>query len=362
MEPEFAPEQINQIVRAARVLAPGFTDEQFQQLIDGQRRLADSAFCEAAWGLAHLERERGISCAGALDACKELEQEKAALEAEVERLEERLQAQQNAEQEAEERYRQLIEATEQAKEELTETRTEREKEERQLIAYREKAESEKKRLDREVEEYQQKAKVTELEMDTAAELKAQVEKSGFNLEQMLELSHEFAGHQDAREKLAGGLKEYRSLTGYLKALEKWAGERKGVLESEVATLQSQRQGQQSQIRSLEEDHYHLETVIANLQADVAGEEEMRRFYWTYYRARGLLEYLATWDQLIFLRCDNPFSVAASFFSRSAAGPRFWTDKPLATCPHCGLNKLIFDEKPYQILNWAVGAPLKLQMG
>jgi len=48
MDPELTPEQVNQIVRAARVLAPGFTEEQLQWLVNYQRRLADSGFCEAA--------------------------------------------------------------------------------------------------------------------------------------------------------------------------------------------------------------------------------------------------------------------------------------------------------------------------
>ena len=350
MEPEFTPEQINQIVRAARVLAPGFTEEQLQWLIDCQPRLADSGFCEAAHVVARFEQERGVNCANVLDACEALLQEKAELEAEVARVEGKLKAQQNANQEAEEKYRQVIKGTEQARKELGE-----------LKAEREKAEAEKERIDQEVEEYRQKANVTEQEMDAAAQLKAQVEKCGFGLEQMLGLSQEFAGHQDAREHLAAGLKKYRDLTRYLESLEKWAADRKGALESEVATLESQRKWQQSQIKSLEEGRHHLESVIANLQADVAGEEEMKRFYWRYCGVSGLMEYLATWDQVIFLRCDNPTSAVASFFDRSAAGPRFWTDKPLVRCPHCSLS-LIPDKSPYQALNWPVGAPLKLQLG
>ncbi len=362
MELELTPEQISQIVRAARVLASGFTEEHFKWLIDWQKRLADWGFCQAARVVARLERERGISCADILDACEELQQEKAELEAEVSRVKETLQAQQNAMQEAEEKYRQLREATEKAGKELAKVRAEQEKEERQLIAYRKKAETEKKRIDQEVEEYRRKANVTEQETDAAAELKAQVGSCGFSLEQMLELSQEFVGHQDAREKLAAGLKKYRSLTGYLEALEKWAKDRKSVLESKVSTLESQGKWQQSQIKSLEEGRHHLETIISRLQADVIGEEEMRRFYRRYYGVSGLMEYLASWDQVIFLRCDNPVSAAASFFNRSAAGPRFWTDKPLARCPHCGLTTLIPDESPYQALNWAAGALLKLQLG
>ncbi len=362
MEPEFTPEEINQIVRAARVLAPGFAEEQFQWLIDCQRRLADAGFCEAAWVVARLERERGISYADTLDACQGLQQEKAELEAEVTRLKGEYQAQQNTNQEAGEKCRQVIEATERARKELAELRDEREKEETQLIAYRRKAEAEKKRIDGDIEEYRQRANVTEQEMDAAAQLKVQVEKCGLRLEQMLGLSQEFAGHQDARENLAAGLKKYRDLTGYLQALKKWAEDRKGVLESEVATLESQRKWQQSQIESLEEGRHRLEAVIASLQADIVGEEEMRRFHRRYYWVSGLMEYLATWDQVIFLRCDNAVSAAASVLDRSAAGPRLWTDKPVTRCPHCGLNVLNPDKKAYEALGWTLGAIAKLPLG
>jgi hypothetical protein len=49
MELELTPDQIKQITRAARVLAPGFTEEELQWLMECQPRLADSGVCEAAW-------------------------------------------------------------------------------------------------------------------------------------------------------------------------------------------------------------------------------------------------------------------------------------------------------------------------
>lgn len=361
MELELSPEQINQIVRAARVLAPGFTEERLKWLIDGQKRLADFGFCKASWAVARFERERGVNCADVLDACEGVLQEMAKLEGVLARLEEKLQAQRNANREAEEKYRQVIEATEQARKELAETRAEREREERKLVAYRKKTEAEMKRIDQEVEEYRQKASVTEQEMDAASELKAQVGSCGFSLEQVLGLSQEFAGHQDAREKLAAGLKKYRSLTGYLEALEKWAEEKKSVLESGLSTLESQRNWQQEQVDNLGQDRRYLETVIAQLQADVIAEEEMRRFYRRYYGVSGLMEYLASWKQVFFWRCNHPLSVATGVFDQSAVA-HFWTDRLVAGCPHCGSDRVVFDEKPYQTLNWPVGVPLKLQLG
>jgi cell division septum initiation protein DivIVA len=363
MELELTPEQISQIVRAARVLASGFTEEQLQLLIDCQKKLADSGFCEAAWVVARLEREKGVSYDDVLDACAGLQQEKERLEAEVARLEEKLQEQQDLNREAKERHRQVVKATEQTRKELTELKVEQTIQEKNLAACQRKAEEEKKRIAAELEEHRKGANVTKQEIDAAGRLKAQIGSSGFSLEEMLGLSQEFASHRDARQRLAEGLKKYHSLTGYLNALDKWAEDRKKAIESEIANLGSQQNWQQSQLRNLAENRQQLEIVIARLQGDVAAEEEMRRFYRRYYGVSGLIEYLASWEQVIFLRCSNPASAAASFFNRSVAGPRLWTDKPLSPrCPHCGLAVLVLDEKPYQALGWPVGALMRLQLG
>ena len=42
-------------------------------------------------------------------------------------------------------------------------------------------------------------------MVTAGRIKAEVESHGFTLELVLDLSKEFAGHKNAREKLAEGI-------------------------------------------------------------------------------------------------------------------------------------------------------------
>jgi DNA repair exonuclease SbcCD ATPase subunit len=363
MELELTPEQISQSVRTARVLALSFTEEQLYWLIDCQKKLADSGFCEAAWVVARLEREKGVSYNDVLDACAGLQQEKERLEAEVGRLEQKLQEQHRLNREAEERHGQVVEATEQARKELAGLKAEQKIEEKNLTACRNKAEAEKKRLEAEVNEYRQRASVDKQEIEAAGQLKAQIGSSGFSLEEMLGLSKEFAHHQDARQRLVEGLKKYDNLTGYLSALDKWAEERKKAIESEMANLESQRDWQQSQVRNLAENRHQMKMVIARLQSDVGAEEEMRRFYRRFYVFGGLMEYLASWDQVIFLRCNNPVSAAASFFNRSAAGPRFWTDKPLPPrCPHCGLDVLVPDERPYQALGWPVEAPLRLQLG
>jgi chromosome segregation ATPase len=361
MENEFTIDEIKEAVQMARIYCPALTAEQFEGAVELQKRLRDSGYLETVCSLARLERERGTTCAKALDACEELLQKKAQLEAELAHLKEKEQTQQIANRGAEGEYQRIKEATEQAKKELTELKAERHKEEKELVAFNKKAERERKRIDQEVEEYQQKANVTEQEVATAGELKTQVERCGFSLELVLSLSGEFASYQDAREKLAEALKKYRTLTECLLAIRKEVEEQKVVLKSELAKLQLQRNQEQAQVRSLEETRCSLESVIAQLQADVATEEKLRKFYRQYHRVSGLMDCLAGWKQIIFLRCNNALSAMAGFFDESAGPAHFWTDKPAKRCPHCGLTMLIYDEKPYQALNWPIGAPLRLQM-
>jgi len=361
MDFELTPEQINQIVRAARVLVTGFTEEHLQWLISCQRRLADSGFCEAAWGLARFEREMGVTSNHALDAAKRLLRDKANLEAAIARLEQKHLTLQAAIQEAEQRHQQLIQAIEQSKVELTGIRAELEKERRRLTAYREKAGKEKKRIDREVEEYRQKANVTEQEIATAGQLKAEVARSGFSLEQMLAISKEFAGHQDAREKLAETLKNYGTLTQCMVATEKQAEAQKKALNSELANLRSQRDREQAQVKALEDHRRYLEDTIAQLQVDAANEQELRRFYQKYQGVSQFLDYLASWDPVVFLRCNNPISALANAMNPSAMA-HFCTEKPPIACPHCGTMAFIPDKKVYEVLNLPLGSYVKFKEG
>ena len=106
----------------------------------------------------------------------------------------------------------------------------------------------------------------------------------------------------------------------------------------------------------------MENILGQLQADVAHEDELRRFYHRYYASSGLLEYLAGWGQVFFLYCSNPVYAMAGVFGCSAGGAHVWTDKPGPKCPHCGLSTLIYDEKFYQSLNLPIGSPIQLQLG
>ncbi len=361
MEFEFTPEQISQIVRAARALASGFTEEQLRWLISGQKRLVDSGFCEAVWGLLRLEREMGVTISQALDAAKRLVRNNANLEAAIARLEQKNVTLHTANQELEQRHKELMEATGQARVELAGVRAETEKEKRRLIALREEAEREKKRIDQEVGEYRQSANVTEQEVATAGQLKAEVARSGFSLELMLDLSKEFAGHKDAKDRLAEGLKKYGMISGCITATEKQAEEQKKAVTSELASLRAQRDREQIQGKKLEETRHYVEDTIAQLQADVVNEQELRRFYERYQGLSRFMDCLASWDQVIFLRCNNPLSALASLTGPSALA-HFCTDKPPARCPHCGTTAFIPDTKVYEALNLPAGAYVKFSAG
>ena len=379
MDNELTSEQITQIVRAARVLNSGFTEDQLRWLTDGQQKLADAGFCEAVWAITRYEKESGVRCAEVIDACEELLEENSKLEDSVVQMKERLRQQRTTFSEAEQRYRQLIETIKQSRAELAQVQADYEKEERKLAnafkraekekqrlieeleQHRQKVEEEKQHIDQEVDEYRKEANVAKQEITVAAELKAQVEKDGFSLEKVLDLSREFAGHHDAREKLAAVFKQYGSLTGFIKELDTWAQNKRMTLNAEISGLKSQRTQEEIQVASLKAINSNLENVMAQFQSNVADEEELRRFYSLYRPLSGLLDCLMGWKQIFFLRCNNPISAVTNAFNKSAS-THFWTDMPVVWCPHCGSKSLAYDLEPYQALNRAVEDSGSLQLG
>jgi hypothetical protein len=345
MEDEFSPEQINQIARVARAWAPGFTEDQLQLLVNAQPRLADSGFCEAAWGMVRLEQEKGISCTEVLDAFEQLLSDKGRLEADVVSLEEKLALCQKENQQAEERYHQVREATEQARSELQAVQAERQRQKKGLAAFMKKAEKEKERIEEELEEYRQGANVTKEETATAGQLKAEVGKHGFSLDLALGLSQEFKGYENIRDKLAEGLKVGLTLTKY----NEEAAEQKEILQSDIKGLTGECQ--------------QLGSNLSQLQANVAFEEKVRQFYHRYQSAGVVMEFLASWKDIFFVRCGNPTYAATSVLDRSIRGARFWTENPpIRRCPCCDYPGAFYDEELYQALNWKVGDSFQLKLG
>ncbi|MFH0769242.1 MAG: hypothetical protein V1932_06725, partial [Chloroflexota bacterium] len=288
-------------------------------------------------------------------ACKELLEQKTKLEREVPALEKRVESLITQRKQTNVEYDQVKNATAKAGQELVRIRNEYTLADKKLETLNKKTEKEKQRIEKEVEECYRQANVTKEEVITASQVKAEVESHGFTLELMLGLSKEFAGHKNARKKLAEGLKEHGSLKKYLDNLYDEATKERARVMAEIADLESQKKG-------LADESIRLGNVLSQLQADVAGEDELRRFYRRYVGLSGLMDQLAAWEQVYFMRCGNPVNMTAGVFDKKYGNPHFWTDKPPIACPHCGYQRLYFDKKIYQYLNWPAERPLKITLG
>jgi len=355
MSHEFTIEEIRDSVRTARVHCPGFTEDMFESLMDIEKHIADSGYLEAVQGLLRLEEEKGVSCADALDACRKLLEKKAKLEREVPELEKRVESLVAQIKQTNVEYEQIKKATAKVNQDLTQIRNQYVAAEKKLGTLNKKIEGERQRIDREIEECYQQANLAKEDVMTAGRIKADVESHGFTLELMLDLSKEFAGQKNAREKLAEGLKEYGSLNKYMDNLHDGATKERERVITEIRGLESQKKG-------LAVESGRLRSVLSQLQADVAGEEGLRRFYRRYVGLSGLMDQLASWEQVFFVRCGNPAYAAAGVLDKKAGNAHFWTDKPAVMCPHCGYQHLYFDTKVYQYLNWSTEVPLKLSLG
>lgn len=341
MDFEFTAEELKDVIRAARVFSPGFSEEQLQGLVELEGRLADSGFLETLQGLLRLEKEKGRPCNQALDAYEELIQRNEELEGGVADRKAELQALEACLKETEETYRQQLEATEHARAELAQVRDERGKEEKRLSAFKRKAMREKQRIDKEVAEHRRKAGVTDEEIVTAMEVKAEVARHGFTLELALGLVQEFAGYEDARQKLAEALEKHGRLTDHLAALE---------VESEK--LERRRHHMEDTLSRLQAEQERQEGVLSQLKDEIAEKAGLVDFYHRYVHLRTLIDYLGQWSQVTFHHC-------------TWCGALFWVLRPgniprsASRCPWCGLALVDADRNAYATVAQPVGAQLKL---
>jgi hypothetical protein len=76
-----------------------------------------------------------------------------------------------------------------------------------------------------------------------------------------------------------------------------------------------------------------------------------------------MEYLVSWREIYFVRCNNPLFALTGTFDRSKSGARFCTEKPpIRRCPCCDYPGAVYDKEFYQTFNLPPGQPLKLQLG
>ncbi|MBI2854954.1 MAG: hypothetical protein HYX87_08580 [Chloroflexi bacterium] len=355
MHSEFTKAEISELTREARIYGANLSEEQFASLMELQKRISDSGMLEAVQALVRLQEERGITYVDALDACEEAAEQSLKLGRQVAAMETRLNDLTSQIAQAKARYEQVMKATAAASTELAKARSEFAVEQRELESLQQREEKEKRRIEKEVADCRQRAGISEEEVAIAIELKASVEGHGFTLDQVLGLSQEFAGHQDAREKLAAGLSQHGSLSRYLEELSQWADKETARLKSGISALEAQKKG-------LEVDSRALESMLSRLQSDIGAEEELRRFCQRYQGVVGLIDHLARWEEVFFMRCNNPVFTLTGAFDQGCGNARFWTDKKPAMCPQCGYRRLLYDEAAYQALNLPVGAPFRLTTG
>ena len=352
MEYEFSPDEISQLVKAAQIVAHGLTQEQYHSLIDSQEELGKSGFCETVWAVVRLQRQKGISCAEVLDAVEQLLREKVKLDADIANLEEKQTQFEDRNRQAEEAYRQLNERVAQARGELEAVESEHQKEKEALDDFKEKARLEKERIDKDLEECREKASVTKEEMAVAGNLKAELQKHGFSLELVLTLAQECAGYEDARDRLAEGLKRYRTFTAYLAAINQQGEARKKTLQNEINTLEGNRRQSDYILSRLRDEHSREESFLSQLKSEIAEKGDMVGFYYHYRHLQPLVEYLDSQGGVTFHHC-------------TWCGALFWiiragkTNRGAFKCPWCGLVPVESDKTAYTITGQEPGALVKL---
>ena len=338
---EFTTEELKEAIRAARLFNRGFTEEQFQSLLELEKHIGDSGYLETVRSLRKLETEKGIPLSQALETHdrllrdnEELGQKVVAHNTDLEALKSRLRA-------TEEKYQEVVKATQDAATQLRELRHEREREERQLEVFRNKVTKEKERINEELAEYRHKADVTEAEVATAGQVKAELTRHGFTLDLALGVAAEFAGYTNARERVAEALKKYGKLTSYLAALE-----------ADIKTLGENQHHMEGILSRLGEEQAQHEAVLSQLKAEIAEKRELVGFYHRYVALRPLIEYLSASKYLTFHHC-------------MWCGALFWVVRPgnvpssTCRCPWCGLALVEADRNAYATITQPPGTPLRL---
>jgi len=355
MDNEFTAEEIRDARRMARAHCPGFSEDDFESLMELERRITDSGYLESVLGLIRMEEEKGISCTEALDACEKLIKQKTKLEQEVSALKQKSNELATWIKNAQADYEQGKEAVVRISQELRQVRNDYSAAEKGLEAFNSKTEKEKQRIAAEVEDAYRKANITREEVTAAGKVKALIESHGYTLELALGLAKEFAGYKDATEQLAEGLKEHGSLNKYLDELYDGATKERERLISEIRGLESQKE-------AITTESDNLKNILTQLQADAAYEEDLRRFHRRYFPLCGLIDELSAWPQVFFMRCMHPASTVAGVFDKTKGNHHFWTDQPPVACPVCGYQVIEYDIKIYNYLGWPVQRPLKINLG
>lgn len=352
---DFSSEEIKNVIRMARVHCPGFNEDMFESLMELGKHITNSGYLEVIQGILRLEEENGVNFTEAITTCEKLMEQREKLNRQVPDLEKKRDSLKEEIKQSSNEYEQVKRNIDKVQQELTQVETQCQEAEKKLKALQRKLEKETQRVETEIERHRQEADVTKEEISAAGRLKEEAEKYGFTVDLMLELAKEFAGHENSSKELSEGLKKHGSLTKYLDNLDEFAGKEKTKIDGEITNLESRK-------KALVNERIRLTNIISQLQEDIKGEEELRRFYYRYVSVSPLIEQLASWNQVFFVRCTHPVYMLTGVFDSKSGNARFWTDKPPVMCPQCGFRNLAFDEKVYQSINYPVGQPVKLNLG
>ncbi|MDP3061849.1 MAG: hypothetical protein Q8O40_01360 [Chloroflexota bacterium] len=328
---KFTAEEITEIIRSAQLLAPGFTEEQYQRLVQMQEELADSGFIESAYGLRRLEQQYGVPCSQALDEYVQLVQEKPKLELEVADLRKKRESE-------EARRAETVSAGQRAK-------AERSREEQDLAFFRQKGLQEREHIRQQVKQAMVEAEVKEGDIAAAGRVKAELKRYGLTLEVAAKLLGEFAGGEAALVQMAEAATEYGSLF-----------EARASLRRENESEEQKTQSTREERARLTADCQRLQDTRSRLTSDVAQQEALRRFHDRYQGWSGILEHLAGWNQVIPMRCN--WLTCGAHFLVDRAPSHFRTRH---VCPCCGLSVLLYDEWFYTFTGQPYASPIKVRL-
>jgi DNA repair exonuclease SbcCD ATPase subunit len=329
---KFSEEEIREIIRTLQVFAPSFTNDQYQKIIQMQEELADPEFIEAADELRRLRQEYGITYHDAPARYVKLLNDIAGAEQRLGELTERQRSQ-----------RDELDQTTKA---LEEVREEHHRQEEELKLFMKQAENEKQRLKDELEQAIQEANINREHIALAVNLKAEVEAHNLDLKLTLRLLEEFAGDEDAARLLAEAVAEYGS---QLKARE--------TLRRHNEAVMVEGRQKQEKLAEVEAECQRKQEVLLRLQADLAEQERLRRFWRRFAGRSKALEYLAKWGQVIPMRCYALF-----------CGARFWVDldptnfRTKHVCPCCGRRLVDFDDEALTTLGLSFRGPFQINLG
>ena len=318
---DLTPEEIKEVIRSARILAPQFTEDEFKRLTDLGEDLASMDIIKAAWIVKKLAQEYGIPCQDVPDKYRWLLQE-------VAKLNEHLNILQAEKSKQQQRLNETMAAIRTAETTLSDKKKE-------LASFEIGAEKQKMRLRQEVEQARREAQVDKQDIIAAGKLKAEVMRHGLTLSPTLELLSNYKGDDGALKRLAEDTAEHES---QIQARAAW--------QQQNETMKLEIDLTKQQFDSLKADHKCLDNIYQKLTANMDHEQELRGFYKRYQGSEAFIECLAGWQQIYLLHCQMCY-----------CGAHFWVDRKQVitrakfVCPCCGMNSIDWNHQAFEALNY-----------